>query len=418
MPCYVYAAEEPKGEFDMKTAVLERFLNYIAYDTQSDPDSNTTPSTSKQMIFARYLYEECKTIGLSEIELNEYGIVTATLPANIEDDVPVIGFLAHMDTSPEFSGKDVVPQIIENYDGKDIVLNAETVLSPEEFPALRNYIGQTIITTSGDTLLGADNKAGIAIILTAMEYLIQHSEIPRGKIRIAFTPDEEIGRGTDNFDVDAFGADFAFTVDGGPLGDLEFENFNAARALLEITGRSVHPGSAKGIMKNSVLIAAEIASAFPPDEVPAKTEGYEGFYHLVRIDGDVAKTRMEIIIRCFDRKKFEARKEFVVNLVNSFNRKYGEKTVKLDINDQYYNMKEKIDPHIIEYAKAAFSTAGVEANIVPVRGGTDGAMLSYKGLPCPNIFTGGHNFHGPYEFISVESMVKAAYVIINLAVVN
>ena len=409
------AAGEPEGELDVKTAVRERFLSYITYDTQSDPDSDKTPSTSKQLAFAKLLYEECKAIGLSEVELNEYGIVTATLPSNInKTGVPVLGLLAHMDTSYEFSGKDVVPQIFDNYDGKDIELNAETVLSPKEFPALKNYIGQTIITASGNTLLGADDKAGVAEILTAMEYLIRHPEIPRGKIRIAFTPDEEIGQGTDNFDVESFGADFAFTVDGGPLGELEFENFNAAMATFEITGRAVHPGSAKGIMKNSGLIAAEIASAFPPDEAPSKTEGYEGFYHLVRIDGNVAKTRMEILIRCFDKEEFDARKKFVAYLAGSFNEKYGENTVILNMRDQYYNMKEKVDSKIIEYAKSAFSAAGVEADIVPIRGGTDGARLSYKGLPCPNIFTGGHNFHGPYEFIPVESMEKAVYVIINL----
>jgi tripeptide aminopeptidase len=366
------------------------------------------------MEFAKLLFEEARAIGLSDVQLSDDGIVTATLPSNIETDAPVLGLLAHMDTSPETSGKDVTVQLHENYDGKDIVLSAETVLSPEEFPELQNYISQTIITASGDTLLGADDKAGIAEILTAMEYLIQHPEISHGTIRIAFTPDEEIGRGTDHFDVDAFGADFAFTIDGGSLGELEFENFNAAWASFEITGKVIHAGSAKGIMKNSALIATELVSAFPPDDVPSKAEGYKGFYHLVGIEGDVAKTKMNILIRYFDNKEFETRKQFIVDLVNDFNIKYGEDTVKLDIRDQYYNMKAKIDPQIIEYAKAAFAVAGVDPIVVPVRGGTDGAMLSFKGLPCPNVFAGGHNFHGPYEFIPVESMEKAVYAIVSV----
>jgi len=414
MPCNVYAADMAEEEFDIKSAVLERFLRYVMYDTQSDLASDTVPSTSKQLDFARILFEEVKAIGLSDVHLSNDGVITATLPSNIDGDVPVLGLLAHMDTSPEASGKGVIPQLHENYDGKDIVLSTETILSPKEFPDLQNYIGQTIITASGDTLLGADDKAGIAEILTAMEYLILHPEIPHGTIRIAFTPDEEIGRGTEHFDVDAFGADFAFTIDGGALGELEFENFNAARASFEITGKVIHPGSAKGIMKNSALIATELVSAFPSDDVPSKTEGYEGFYHLERIEGDVAKTKMDILVRFFDDEEFEDRKQFIVNLVNDFNIKYGENTVKLNMRDQYYNMKEKIDPQIIEYAKTAFIAAGVEPVIIPVRGGTDGAMLSYKGLPCPNVFAGEHNFHGPYEFITLESMEKAVHVIISL----
>ena len=411
----VLSASSHACALDVRAAVLERFLGYVKIDTQSDPDSDTTPSTAKQLEFAKLLYGECIAIGLSDVELNEeFGIVTATLPSNVNADVKVMGLLAHMDTAPDFPGKDVVPQVWDNYDGGVIKLNEKIELSPNEFPALKNYIGQTIITTSGGTLLGADDKAGVAEILTAMEYLIQHPEIPHGKIRIAFTPDEEIGRGTENFDVKAFGADFALTVDGTALGELQFENFNAARASFEITGRSVHPGSAKGIMINSALVATELASALPPDEVPEKTEGYEGFFHLVGIEGDVAKTKMSIIIRSFDQEEFEARKKFIEGLTGSLNQKYGEGTVKLDLTDQYYNMKEKIDPQIIEFAKAAFAKAGLEASIVPIRGGTDGAMLSYKGLPCPNIFTGGHNFHGPYEFIPVESMEKAVDVIINL----
>jgi tripeptide aminopeptidase len=400
--------------FNVKAAVLERFLRYVMYDTQSDLNSDTVPSTSKQLDFAKLLFEEAKAIGLSDVHLSDAGIVTATLPSNIDADAPVLGLFAHMDTSPEASGKNVIPQVHENYDGKDIVLSTETVLSPEEFPSLQNYIGQTIITASGDTLLGADNKAGIAEILTAVEYLIQYPEIPHGKIRIAFVPDEEIGRGVDHFDVHAFGADFAFTIDGGTLGELEFENFNAAWASFEITGRTIHPGSAKGIMKNAVLIATELVSAFPPDDVPAKTEGYDGFYHLVGIEGDVAKTKMDILIRYFDDEEFESRKQFVADLTNDFNIKYGENTVKLDMRDQYYNMKEKIDPQIIEYAKVAFAAAGVEPVIVPVRGATDGAILSRRGLPCPDVFAGGYNFHGPYEFIPLESMEKAVHVIISL----
>jgi len=400
---------------DIKTAVRDRFLEYVTFDTQSDPDSDTTPSTSKQLDFARLLFEECKAIGLSDVELNEeFGIVTATLPSNIEAEVPVLGLLAHMDTSYEFSGSDVKPQVWEDYDGGVIKLNEAIELSPEEFPDLKNYIGQTIITASGDTLLGADDKSGIAEILTAMEYLINHPEMPRGKIRIAFTPDEEIGTGIGNFDVEAFGADFAFTVDGGALGELQYENFYAAYATFEITGRSVHPGSAKGIMINAALVAAEIASSFPPDEIPAKTEGYEGFYHLSEVEGGVAASQMDYLIRCFDEEEFEARKKFVADLADSFNEKYGENTVKLDLRDQYRNMKEQVDPQIIEFAETAFTAAGVRPIADPIRGGTDGSQLSYMGLPCPNIFAGGYNFHGPYEFIPLESMEKAVQVIINL----
>jgi len=407
--CHSYAA-------DVKTAVLERFLEYVTHDTQSDVNSDTAPSTDKQLEFAKLLYQECIAIGLSDVELNEeFGIVTATLPSNTgKTGVPVLGLLAHMDTSYEFTGRDVVPRVWDNYDGGVIKLNEEIELSPDEFPDLKNYIGQTIITASGDTLLGADDKAGIAVILTAMEYLLQHPEIPRGKIRIAFTPDEEIGRGTENFDVEAFGADFAFTVDGGALGELQFENFYATRASFEITGKSVHPGHAKGIMINAALIAAEIASAFPPGEIPAKTEGYEGFFHLTGIEGDIEKSKMSYLIRCFDKEELDARKKFVEDLADSFNEKYGENTVKLDLADQYSNMKEQVDPQIIEFAKSAFSAAGVEPVIIPIRGGTDGARLSYMGLPCPNIFTGAHNLHGPYEFIPLESMEKSVQVVISL----
>ena len=408
----------PTEEFetydDFTTSVRERFLRYVTYDTQSDPYSDTAPSTSKQMDLARILADECRAIGLIDVEVSEFGIVTATLPANTDADIPVIGFIAHLDTAPDASGANVIPIVHENYDGRDIVLNHGTVISPGEFPALRNYIGQTIITASGDTLLGADDKAGIAIILTVMEYLIQNPQIPRGKVRIAFTPDEEIGRGTENFDVEAFGADFAFTVDGGPLGELTYESFNAAGALVEITGRSIHPGIAKGIMVNASLIAAELAAALPADETPASTEGREGFYHVNRIEGNVEKATVDMIIRSFDGGEFEARKQFIRNLVNELNEKYGAGTITLNLTDQYFNMLEKIDPWIIEYAKSAFIAAGVEPFVEPIRGGTDGAILSYKGLPCPNIFTGMRNIHGPYEFVALETMVKAVEVVLQL----
>jgi len=400
---------------DIKTGVLERFLRYVTHDTQSDPNSDAAPSTQTQMDFAKLLAEECRAMGLSDVKLSEYGIVTATLPANIDAKVPVIGFISHVDTSPESSGTDVKPLLFENYDGENIVLPSGTVISPDEFPVLKNYIGQTIITGSGDTLLGADDKSGLAIIMTAMEHLIQNPEIPHGEIRIAFTPDEEIGAGTDNFDVEAFGADFAFTVDGGEIGDISFENFNAAQAVIEITGKSIHPGSAKGIMVNSALIAAEIVSSFPNGETPATTEGYEGFYHVTNISGNVEKSEITLIIRCFDSEEFEARKRFVSELTDTFNNKYGENTVKLNMTDQYYNMIEMIPSEIIEYAKSAYIAAGVEPVVHATRGGTDGSMLSFKGLPCPNIFTGGHNFHGPYEFIPLESMVKAVDVVVQLS---
>jgi len=418
--CTTDAAESPRtaptgSPPDIRTAVVERFLEYISHDTTSDPGSDTSPSTSEQMDFAKLLYEECKAIGLSDVSISEYGVVMATLPANTDGDFPVLGFISHVDTSAEASGANITPQIVENYDGGDIALNETMTLSPDEFPAMMNYIGQTLITTSGDTLLGTDDKSGIAEILTAMEYLINSPEIPHGKIRIAFTPDEEIGRGTENFDVEAFGADFAFTVDGGPIGELEYENFNAANATIEITGRSIHPGRAKGIMVNSSLIAAEIAMALPPDETPATTEGYEGFYHMTGIDGDVSKTTMGVLVRSFDTDDFEARKSFVTGLVDALNEKYGLGTIALDMNDLYYNMVEMVDPKIIDFAMAAYAEAGVEADIVPIRGGTDGARLSFMGLPCPNIFTGGHNIHGPYEFIPVESMVKAVDVIVSLS---
>ena len=402
------------GELDIKTALKTRFLRYVTYDTQSDASSSTAPSTYKQLVFARLLVEECKAIGLIDVKVCANGIVTATLPANTDAALPVIGFLAHMDTSPDASGEGVIPRVFENYDGRDIVLDGGTVISPNEFAGLNRYIGQTIITASGNTLLGADNKSGIAIILTAMEYLIRNPDIPRGKIRIAFTPDEEIGRGTVNFDVEAFGADFAYTVDGGAVGTITFENFNAAMARIEITGRSIHPGTAKGIMVNSALIAADFISAFPPEEVPANTSGHEGFFHLVRMEGNVEKSTMEFLIRCFDEENFEARKRFVADLADKFNEKHGANTVKADIWDQYYNMRKMIDDRLIEYTISAYIAAGIEPIRIPTRGGTDGSRLSYMGLTCPNIFTGGYNFHGPYEFIVLESMIKAVDVVLQL----
>ncbi|MCL2699547.1 MAG: peptidase T [Defluviitaleaceae bacterium] len=399
----------------MKTSVTEKFLSFIIHDTQSAYDAGVSPSTANQLEFAKVLVEECKSAGLSEVSVGEGGVVTATLHANIETD-EIIGFLAHMDTSPDFSGNGVKPQIIYNYDGGDIALGGNLTLSPGEFPELRKYAGQTIITASGDTLLGADNKAGIAEILAAMEYLIRHPDIPHGKIRIAFTTDEEVGKGADLFDVAAFGADYAYTVDGGEIGELEYENFNAARVTFDITGKSVHPGHAKGIMINAGLIAAEIVSAFPADETPATTEGREGYYHLGSMTASVEKARIDYRIRDFDKKNFEYRMRFAEKLPDEFNLRYGKNTVRVEISEEYLNMKPKLDefPHIIERARRAYAEAGVEINETPIRGGTDGSRLSYMGLPCPNIFTGGHNFHGPYEYIPAQSMEKAVEVIVNL----
>ena len=410
---FLAAVLENKTYDDITTGVRERFLRYVTHNTQSDPNSDTSPSTSGQTDFAKLLAEECTAIGLIDVTFCDFGIVMATLPANINFDVPVIGFIAHMDTAPDAPGANVIPRVHGNYDGGDIVLDHGTVISPDEFPFMTGYIGQTLITASGDTLLGADDKSGIAIILTAMEYLIQNPDIPRGKIRIAFTPDEEIGRGIENFDVEAFGADFAFTVDGGPLGELTYENFNAADASIEITGRSTHPGSAKGIMVNAALIAAEFVAAFPADEIPAATEGCEGFYHILSIEAGVESARIELIIRCFD--KFEERKQFVTDLTAEFNERYGAGTLTLNLSDQYFNMKPMIEPWIIEYAESAFAAAGVVLYTAPARGGTDGAGLSYRGLPCPDIFTGMRNIHSIHEFISLETMVKAVEVIIELS---
>lgn len=399
--------------------LLERFLRYVKIDSQSDPESDKTPSTDKQWNIARLLRDELEALGMQEVELDEYGYVYATLPANTDANVPVIGFIAHYDTTPDYNGTGVNPQIHENYDGGPIVLNAEKnmVLSPDYFPELKKFKGQTLITTDGNTLLGADDKAGVAEIMTAMDYLIHHPEIKHGKIRVAFNPDEEIGRGAHKFDVEKFGARWAYTMDGSDVGELEYENFNAAGAKVIIEGKSVHPGYAKDKMINSILIANEFMSAFPKDEVPERTEGYEGFYHILSINGSTERTEMYYIIRDFDRQKFEERKKFFMDVADRINARFDKPVVKVDMKDQYYNMLEKIRPnmHIIEIAEAAMKDLGITPKIKPIRGGTDGAQLSFKGLPCPNIFAGGLNFHGPYEYVPLESMQKATELIVKIA---
>jgi len=399
--------------------LVERFLKYVSFDTQSDENSDTFPSTGKQYEFGKYLVEELREIGLKDAEIDENGYVYATLEGNTDKKVPVIGFIAHMDTSPDMTGENVRPRIIENYDGGDIVLNGEKniVMTVETFPNLLTVKGHDIIVTDGTTLLGADDKAGIAEIITAAEYLVNHPEIKHGTIKIAFTPDEEIGRGVDRFDVKKFGADFAYTVDGGFEGQLEYENFNAAYAKITVNGANVHPGSAKNKMKNSILIAMELNSMLPPAEVPSHTEGYEGFFHLNNIEGNVERTTLYYIIRDHDRKRFSERKELIGKIVDFLNYKYGEGTVVLEMKDQYYNMKEKIEPvmHVVDLAKKAMEQSGVKPVVTPIRGGTDGARLSYMGIPTPNIFTGGQNYHGKFEFVSVNSMKKAVEVIIRIA---
>lgn len=402
----------------MKKELIERFINYVKVDTQSNKESDTCPSTKGQWTLANMLVEELKNIGMSDVSVDENGYVMATLPANTEKQVPTIGFLAHLDTATDFTGKNVKPQLTENYDCNDIILNKSLniVLSPKEFPNLNNYKGHTLITTDGTTLLGADNKAGIAEIMTAMVYLLKHPEIKHGKIRVAFTPDEEIGRGPHQFDVDAFSAKYAYTVDGGPLGELEYESFNAAAANITIKGNNIHPGTAKGKMVNSAKIAIEFNQKLPAEEAPEFTDGYEGFYHLYSIQGDVEETTLGYIIRDFDRVHFEARKARITEIVQDLKRKYGQDTIILDMKDQYYNMKEKIEPviEIVEIADKAMSSLGITPVIKPIRGGTDGSQLSYMGLPTPNIFTGGENYHGKYEFISVDNMEKATNVIIKI----
>ena len=403
----------------MEKSVVDRFLKYVGINTQSDPDSFGCPSSEGQLVFGKMLAEELVRIGLSEVEVDWNGYVMATLPANVEHPVPVIGFVAHMDTSPDCSGKNVRPRLINSYDGHDIVLNDEknVVLSVKRFPEILKYTGQRLIVTDGTTLLGADDKAGLAEIVTAMEYLMAHPEIKHGKIRIAFTPDEEIGRGADHFYVPNFGAEFAYTMDGGELGELQYENFNAASAHLVFHGINVHPGSAKDKMRNSILLANRFINDLPEMEIPEHTEHYEGFYHLVKFEGHVDKTEIEFIIRDFDKQSFEERKSRMKNMVDNLNSKCGEQAVEITIKDQYYNMKEKIDSqfYIVELAKDAMISCGIEPKIIPVRGGTDGSRLSYMGLPCPNIFGGGHNFHGEYEYIPTKSMESACRVIVAIA---
>lgn len=403
----------------VKEDLIKRFTTYVQVDTQANEDSDTCPSTPGQWDLLRMLEEELKEIGLEEVELDENGYLFATLPANTDKDVPVIGFLAHVDTATDFTGKNVKPQIVENYDGGDIVLNNELniVLSPKDFPSLKNYVGQTLITTDGTTLLGADDKAGIAEIVTAMDYLMKHPEIKHGKIRVAFTPDEEIGRGPHKFDVARFGAKFAYTMDGGPLGELQYESFNAASAKITINGNNIHPGSAKGKMVNSIKIGMELNSLLPEDEAPEYTEGYEGFYHLLSFQGDVERTHMYYIIRDHDRNKFEEKKATIRKIVEQLKEKYGEETLELDLKDQYYNMREKIEPvkEVLDYAKEAMERLGITPIIEPVRGGTDGSQLSFMGMPTPNIFAGGENMHGKFEYVSAETMVRATEVIIEIA---
>jgi tripeptide aminopeptidase len=398
--------------------ITERFLKYVSFHTTSDDSTNLTPSTPGQMFFAQYLVEELTAIGLTEITLDKNGYVMATLPANTDKSIPTIGFIAHMDTSPDMSGKNIKPRIVEDYDGSDILLNEEKVivLETSKYPEIMQYKGQDIIVTDGTTLLGADDKAGIAEIVTAMEYLIAHPEIKHGKIRIAFTPDEEIGQGAHHFDVEQFGAEWAYTMDGGEIGELEFENFNAAAAKVIFNGLNVHPGYAKHKMKNSIRIAHQYISMLPRHETPEHTEGYEGFYHLMSMEGSVEKTILNYIIRDHDRDRFERRKKEMQHLVNKINAEFGENTASVELKDQYYNMREKVEPlmHIVDMAATAMKEVGITPNIKPIRGGTDGSQLSFKGLPCPNIFAGGHNFHGRFEYVPVQSMEKATQVIVTI----
>ena len=399
--------------------IKDRFLRYVQIDTQSDPESQSTPSTDKQWQLARLLAEELKEIGMEEVSLDENAYVMATLPSNVDHEVPVIGFIAHFDTSPDYSAEKVKPQLHENYQGQDLLLNEEEniLLSPSYFEDLLLYKGQTLITTDGTTLLGADDKAGIAEIMTAMEHLIAHPEIRHGKIRVGFTPDEEIGRGAHKFDVEKFGADWAYTMDGSQVGELEYENFNAAGAVVTIRGKIVHPGYAKGKMVNSMLIASEFIAGLPRHEIPQETEGYEGFFHLQQMKGAVESTRLDYIVRDHDLERFKKRKKLMLSLAKEMNQKYGENTVSVELKDQYFNMREKVEPvmHIVKIAEEAMKELGIKPIIKPIRGGTDGSQLSYMGLPCPNIFAGGHNFHGRYEYVPLESMVKATEVIVRIA---
>lgn len=405
----------------MYDTLKDRFLRYVKFETRSDEKSETIPSTPTQLEFAKILAKELEEIGMENVYVNDACFVNATLPGNIDKDVPVIGFIAHMDTA-DFNATNVNPKIVENYDGKDIVLNEakDIVLSVEEFPNLKNYVGKTVITTDGTTLLGADDKAGIVEIVEAMKYLIEHPEIKHGTVKVAFGPDEEIGRGADNFNVEEFGADFAYTMDGGPVGELEYESFNAAGAVFKIKGKSVHPGTAKGKLINASLIAAEIVNSFPVDEVPEKTEGYEGFYFLDKINSNCEEAELSYILRDHDREKFEAKKEFAANVAKKINEKYGKELVSVEIKDQYYNMGEIIKDHmnVVEIAKKAMENLGIKPVIEPIRGGTDGSKISFMGLPTPNIFAGGENFHGKYEFVALESMILATDVIVEIVKLN
>ena len=403
--------------------IIDRFISYVIIDTESDPNSETTPSTQKQWVLANKLVEELKTIGMQDVTIDDKSYIMATLPSNVDYDVPTIGFISHFDTSPDFCGANVKPQIITDYDGKDIVLNVakNIILSPNYFKDLLQYKGQTLITTDGTTLLGADDKAGITEIVTAMELLINTPEIKHGKIRVGFTPDEEIGRGAHHFDVEKFGADWAYTMDGSQVGELEYENFNAAGAKITFKGKSVHPGYAKGKMINSMLIANDFINELPSGETPEETKGYEGFFHVHHLTGSIEETVLELIIRDHNKKKFEKRKELIEKIARKINKKYakqfGEDIVVTEIKDQYYNMKEKVLPvkHIVDIAEKAMKELDIKPLIKPIRGGTDGSQLSYKGLPCPNIFAGGHNFHGKYEYVPAESMEKAVKVIVKIA---
>ena len=398
--------------------IVERFLKYTGFDTQSADETGTTPSTAKQLLLANYLKEELESIGLTEVELDANGYLYATLPANTDRPVPTIGFIAHMDTSPDCSGADVKPRIVQAYDGGDIVLDAAAgiVTSPKKFPELLDHVGEDIIVTDGHTLLGTDDKAGIAEIVQAMVYLKEHPEIEHGKIRVGFNPDEEIGLGAHKFDVEKFGCEWAYTMDGGELGELEFENFNAASAKVEITGVSVHPGYAKGKMVNAARLAAEFAGMMPAAETPETTASYEGFFHLLGMEGNVERASLTYIIRDHDRQKFEGRKDFILRAGEWMNRKYGEGTVKVTVSDQYYNMREQIEPvmHVIDIALDAMKACDVPAKVRAIRGGTDGAQLSFKGLPCPNIFAGGLNFHGPHEFLPIPNLEKACEVVVKI----
>ena len=393
--------------------MIERFLKYVTFDTQSAEDSATTPSTEKQLKIASYLKEELKLIGMEEVEMDELGYVYTTLPANSDKKLPVVAFIAHYDTSPDCSGADVKPRIVDNYDGKDILLSEGIYLSPSKFPELLDHIGEDIIVTDGHTLLGADDKAGIAEIVSACEYLIQHQEIRHGKIRVAFNPDEEIGLGAKHFNVEKFACDFAYTMDGSEVGEIEYENFNAASAKITILGCSVHPGYAKGKMLNAAKVAAEITAMIPWNETPEHTEGYQGFYHLTALSGNCEQASLSYIIRDHDREVFERRKKFMAHIVQQVNEKYGN-VASVELKDQYYNMKEKVDPEIVDIAVKAIQEAGMTPVVRAIRGGTDGAQLSFMGLPCPNIFAGGINFHGPYEFCPVQSMEKAMNTIVNI----